>query len=183
MTASGKSKEGGFSRRGFITGLAAGAAGAWALTSLPERCFHDKDRPPWISEFFVDNFWFESANLYKQPPNPPLKARAKADIAIVGGGFTGLAAAFHLAARFPEKKILLLESAYCGYGASGRNGGMAIPFHPVVYSMAEKQGPEAARKFQELNSQGFGLIKDFIEKYGANCDLEETGIQLSVEGR
>ena len=48
------------SRRTFLAGAVAGAAGTWALTSLPRRLFQDKDRPPWISEFFLDNFWFDA---------------------------------------------------------------------------------------------------------------------------
>lgn len=166
------------SRRTFLAGAAAGAAGTWALTSLPRRLFQDPDRPAWISEFFLDNFWFESSRLYAQPPNPPLRDSIKADVAIVGGGFTGLASAYHLKQKFPEKRIVLLESAYCGYGASGRNGGMAIPIHPVAFSIAQEQGPEAARKFVALNSQGLDLIKELAASRGVNCDLEETGILM-----
>lgn len=165
-------------RRTFLAGAVVGAAGTWALTSLPRRLFQDKDRPPWISEFFLDNFWFDAAGLYGQPPHPPLQAAIKADIAIVGGGFTGLSSAYHLKKKFPEQRIVLLESAYCGYGASGRNGGMAIPIHPVAFSIAQEQGPEAARKFLSLNSQGLDLIKDLAASHGVHCDLEETGILI-----
>ena len=174
---SGKNNDGKrTSRRSFVAGAAAGAFGAWALTSLPRRCFSDPDRPPWISEFYVNSFWFEAAGLYQETLNAPLTEKIKADIAIIGGGFTGLASAYHLKTRFPDKRIVVLESAYCGYGASGRNGGMAIPMHPLVFSIGKKEGPEAAAKFQALNAQGLEQIKVFVDRYQVDCDLEETGI-------
>jgi glycine/D-amino acid oxidase-like deaminating enzyme len=171
-------KSGGWSRRGFAAGVAAGAAGTWALTSLPRRCFQDPDRPPWISEFFLDNFWFNSVDLYHQPVNAPLTSSINSDIAIIGGGFTGLASAYHLRQEFPNKRIVLLESAYCGYGASGRNGGQAIPMHPLGFSIFKEKGAEAAKKFYDLNSQGLSLIKELVGKHGISCDLEESGIMM-----
>ena len=176
MSASQNNKGKYLSRRGFVAGAAAGVAGGLALASAPKWFFRDKNYPPWISEFFVDSYWLESAGVYEQRPNPPLKENIKADIAVIGGGFTGLSSAYHLIRKFPHKKIVLLESAYCGYGASGRNGGMAVPFNPIVFSIAEKQGPEAARKFKNLNSEGLTLIKNYIEEHKINCDFEESGI-------
>ena len=61
-----------FSRRGFLAGAAVGAAGAYAITALPEKLFRDPERPPWISEYYVNGYWIESAGLFQQPPNPPL---------------------------------------------------------------------------------------------------------------
>ena len=83
-------------------------------------------RPPDIYEYFVDNFWFTAADLENQKINEPLRGSHKADVVIVGGGYTGLSAAYHIRKHFPEKQIVLLEGACCGYGASGRNGGFCI---------------------------------------------------------
>ena len=83
-------------------------------------------RPPDLYEYFVDNFWFKSVDLENQKINEPLRGSHKADVVVVGGGFTGLSAAYHIRQKFPEKKIVLLEGACCGYGASGRNGGFCI---------------------------------------------------------
>ena len=80
-------------------------------------------RPPDLYEYFVDNFWFKAADLENQKINEPLRGSHKADVVIVGGGYTGLSAAYHIRSKFPEKKIVLIEGACCGYGASGRNGG------------------------------------------------------------
>jgi len=67
-----------------------------------------KPNPPWISEYYVNNVWFETAGLDETKPSAPLlEKKAKADIAIIGGGFTGLSSAYHLAKKFPSKRIVL----------------------------------------------------------------------------
>jgi 6-phosphogluconate dehydrogenase (decarboxylating) len=83
-------------------------------------------RPPDLYEYHVDNFWFKSADLENQKINETLRGSHNADVVIVGGGYTGLSAAYHIRKHFPEKQIVLLEGACCGYGASGRNGGFCI---------------------------------------------------------
>ena len=54
---------------------------------------------------------------------PSLPGPLEADVAIVGGGYTGLWTAYYLAGLRPELTIVVLEAAFAGYGASGRNGG------------------------------------------------------------
>ena len=75
-------------------------------------------RPPDLYEYSLDNFWFKAAGLENQTINEPLRGSHKADVVILGGGFTGLSAAYNIQKKFPEKKIVLLEGACCGYGAS-----------------------------------------------------------------
>ena len=84
------------SRRSFIGGAAVGAAGAWGLSRGLDRFGRDPARPPDLYEYFLDNFWFEAADLEHQQINAPLKGKHKADIVIIGGGFTGLSSAYHL---------------------------------------------------------------------------------------
>src|SRR3954466_15948228 len=59
-------------------------------------------------------------------PSPALTKDLDCDVAIVGGGFTGTSTAYHLARRFPEKRIVLCEARLLANGASGRNGGLAL---------------------------------------------------------
>src|ERR1035437_8380944 len=110
------------SRRAFVGGVAAGAAGAWALSHGLEQLGDDPAKPPQLYEYFLDNFWFEAADLEHQQINAPLRGSHKADIVIIGGGFTGLSSAYHLSRRFPNKHIVLLEGPSGGYGASGTSG-------------------------------------------------------------
>ena len=133
-------------------------------------------RPPDLYEFFVDNFWEKAANLENQKINEPLRGSHNADVVIVGGGFTGLSAAFHIREKFPEKKIVLLEGARCGYGASGRNGGFCIATSLLDWGQSD---PELRQQSLEVSSYGLEFIKKMITEYGIDCDFNESGM-LSV---
>ena len=129
-------------------------------------------RPPDLYEYYVDNYWFKTVDLENQVINEPLRGSHKADVVIVGGGFTGLSAAYHIRQKFPEKHIVLLEGACCGYGASGRNGGFCI----TTDLLNDEADPEQRQKNLEVSSYGLKFIKRMISEYGVECDLEENGM-------
>ncbi len=130
-------------------------------------------RPPDLYEYFVDNFWFKAADLESQKINEPLRGSHKADVVIVGGGYTGLSAAFHIHQKYPEKKITLLEGACCGYGASGRNGGFCVATNLLDW---EQVDPEIRQKNLDVSCYGLKFIKRMISENGVNCDFEENGM-------
>jgi len=163
-------------RRTFIGGAAVGAAGAWGLSHGLARIGHDPAKPPQLYEYFLDNFWFKAADLENQTINAPLKGKHKADIVIIGGGFTGLSSAFNLSRKFPDKKIVLLEGACCGYGASGRNGGFCDAGVPGLRSFIEEAGPEAGRKAFDATLHGIGQVRELVTEHGVDCDFEENGM-------
>jgi glycine/D-amino acid oxidase-like deaminating enzyme len=163
------------SRRAFVGGAAVGAAGAWGLSHGLDRFGRDPARPPDLYEYFLDNFWFKTVDLENQKINAPLKGKHKADIVIIGGGFTGLSSAYHLIQRFPEKKIVLLEGACCGYGASGRNGGHVEAGVPGLGSYIEDSEVEAGRKAFDTTLYGIEQIKRLVTGHNLQCDFEETG--------
>ena len=160
------------SRRSFIGGVAAGAAGAWGLSHGLDRLGRDPARPPDLYEYFLDNFWFEASDLEHQEINAPLKGAHKADIVIIGGGFTGMASAYNLALKFPDKKITLLEGACCGYGASGRNGGFCSATSLIGYD----EDPEVQRREIDVSMYGIGQVRTLISEHGIDCDFEENGM-------
>lgn len=164
------------SRRTFIGGMAVGAAGAWGLSAGLTRFGTDPARPPQLYEYFLDNFWFKAADLEHQAINPPLKGSHKADIVIIGGGFTGLSSAYHLSRAFPDKKIVLLEGACCGYGASGRNGGFCDAGFSGLLRHVEEVGPQESRKAFDASLFGIGQIKRMVSEHGVQCDFEENGM-------
>jgi glycine/D-amino acid oxidase-like deaminating enzyme len=131
-------------------------------------------RPPDLYEYFVDNYWFKSIDLENQKINEPLRGSHNADVVIVGGGFTGLSAAYHIRQQFPEKHIVLLEGACCGYGASGRNGGFCIATDLINEN--DDVDPEQRQKNLEVSFYGLKFIKRMISEYGVECDLEENGM-------
>jgi glycine/D-amino acid oxidase-like deaminating enzyme len=163
------------SRRSFVGGMAAGAAGAWGLSHGLNRIGRDPARPPDLYEYFLDNFWFKTVDLYGQKINPPLKGSHKADIVIIGGGFTGLSSAYHLMRKFPDKKIVLLEGACCGYGASGRNGGHVEAGVPGLGSYIEDSDVEEGRKAFDACLYGIEQIKRLVTEQNLQCDYEESG--------
>jgi glycine/D-amino acid oxidase-like deaminating enzyme len=63
-------------------------------------------------------------------PGEPLKENVEVDVAIVGGGFTGLSSAYHIKKAEPNLRVALLESEVIGFGASGRNVGFNSEFWP-----------------------------------------------------
>jgi len=130
-------------------------------------------RPPDLYEYFVDNFWFKAADLENQKINEPLRGSHKADIVIIGGGFTGLSSAYHIKGRFPEKKIVLLEGACCGYGASGRNGGFCIATSLLDWDQID---PERRQKDLIVSTYGIKQIKKMISEHGVECNFEENGM-------
>ena len=94
-------------------------------------------------------------------PAPPLVSDADADVAIIGGGFTGVSTALHLARRFPDQRIILLEAKALANGASGRNGGLmlnGINAHP--------RDAEEARRIYDVTSGGIDWIEATIREYG-----------------
>jgi glycine/D-amino acid oxidase-like deaminating enzyme len=164
------------SRRTFLGGAAVGAAGAWGLSSGLARFGFDPALPPQLYEFFLDNFWFEAADLEHQAITPPHKGSHTADIVIIGGGFTGLSSAFHLSRTFPNKKIVLLEGACCGYGASGRNGGFCDAGFSGLLHHVHEVGPELGRKAFDASLFGINQIKQLVAEHGIRCDFEENGM-------
>ena len=131
-------------------------------------------RPPDLYEYFVDNYWFKSVDLENQKINEPLRGSHKADVVIVGGGFTGLSSAYHIKKKFPEKHIVLLEGACCGYGASGRNGGFCIATD--LLDESNTSSPEAIQNNLDVSFYGINFIKKMISEYDVECDFEENGM-------
>jgi glycine/D-amino acid oxidase-like deaminating enzyme len=136
--------------------------------------FDDPGRPPDLYEYFVDSYWFDSSGLRDDAPRPPLRGAARADVAIVGGGFTGLATAIAIARRQPGRRVVLLEGARCGYGASGRNGGFADVTYAGFLDFAASH-PETARAVYDAIASGMRAIEELAARDGIAFDLERNG--------
>jgi len=131
-------------------------------------------RPPDLYEYSVDNYWFRSVDMGNQVNVNPLKGKHKADIVIVGGGFTGLSSAFNIRKKYPNKKIVLLEGARCGYGASGRNGGFCVTTGWL--KGIEDFDADKRKKALDISAYGLKQIRQLISEHGVECDLEENGM-------
>ncbi len=110
------------------------------------------------------------------PPRTP-RARAEGDItadyAVVGAGFTGIAAARRLAQLQPQARILLLEATEIGEGSSGRNSGFASPKDlPAGPSAADRARANALNRFSE---EGWTWLMEQIDTNKIDCGLERSG--------
>ena len=97
-------------------------------------------------------------------PFPALQGETRADVCIVGGGYTGLSAALHLAEK--GYNVVLLEAHKLGFGASGRNGGQVGSGQRQDQDWIEGAvGLEAARKLWDLAEESKALVKTLIKSH------------------
>src|SRR5581483_1993389 len=105
---------------------------------------------------------------------PPLSGDVKVDCVIVGGGFTGLSTALHLAER--GRRVELLEANEPGWGASGRNGGQVIPGLKLGPSeMRAKYGDERGRRLTKTVGATADLVFSLIQRHGIECEASRNG--------
>ena len=87
-------------------------------------------------------YWLEEAG--EVPSAPTLEGDLRADVVVLGGGFTGLWTAWHVKRLAPDAKVVVLEADRCGHGPSGRNGGFCNVMWFSLASMRERWGGEPA---------------------------------------
>ncbi len=97
-------------------------------------------------------------------PFPMLKGQVRADVCVVGGGYTGLSAALHLAER--RMSVVLLEAHRVGFGASGRNGGQVASGQRRDQDELERMaGQDTARKLWDMAQDANALVRGLIDKH------------------
>jgi glycine/D-amino acid oxidase-like deaminating enzyme len=110
-----------------------------------------------------------SAILHGQPAPVPLDGDATVDVAIVGGGFAGLAAARRLRQIDPALKVAVLDASRLAEGASGRNSGFMIDL-PHEITSDDYSGHGDDRAIIALNRHAIGFARGAVEDYGINPD-------------
>ena len=108
------------------------------------------------------------------PAHPPVSLPNRIDVAIVGAGFTGLSAALALAKR--GASVAVLESHTVGWGASSRNGGMALTGlkRPVDWLVA-KFGLPAARRLYDASIAAIDFVERIVRDESIDCDFARSG--------
>lgn len=98
------------------------------------------------------------------------------DIAIIGGGYSGLWSAFHLLNLEPKLKIAIFEARYLGFGASGRNGGWASTEYPVSRSsLLKRYGSEQTELLQRCLVETIDAIGEFAAQHAPATHFIKSG--------
>lgn len=108
---------------------------------------------------------------------PPLDGDTSVDVAIVGGGFTGLWTAYYLSERDPSLSILVIEREICGFGASGRNGGWAVGDLAAGFdAYARRSNPQSAGRLLDYVHGSVDEIARVVAAEAIECGFAKGGV-------
>jgi gamma-glutamylputrescine oxidase len=118
------------------------------------------------------SFWVRSPD---PRPCPALRGDERADVAIVGGGFAGLSAAYHLSRENSALRIVLLEANGVGSGASGRNTGILRPGVGGSFTaLCRRHGEAEAQRLYRATVSAVDHVMAMIRSERLECEFEET---------
>ncbi|AZS86498.1 NAD(P)/FAD-dependent oxidoreductase [Streptomyces griseoviridis] len=120
------------------------------------------------------SFWFADDGL--PAAREPLASDTSADVVIVGGGYTGLWTAYYLKKADPALRITVLEQKFCGYGASGRNGGWLYNGVAGRDRYAALHGHEAAVRLQKAMNDTVGEVVRVAAEEHIDADIHHGGV-------
>src|SRR5215475_9269397 len=126
----------------------------------------------------LPSWWLEDALAREgdPAPAPALAGDATANVAIVGGGYTGLWTALALRERAPELRVTLLEAEICGDGPSGRNGGFVHGYWGAFASVLSVLGEDRAVELARAGERIVPGIRAWAESRGEDVWLREAGM-------
>ncbi|WP_269791460.1 FAD-binding oxidoreductase [Stenotrophomonas sp. Iso1] len=125
--------------------------------------------------------WYASSQP-QLPARAPLRGQTRADVAVLGAGYTGLTAALALAEK--GYKVTVLEAERVGWGASGRNGGQAIVGYGCEQDTLEKLvGDADARLLFDFSRDGMHQLKQRIARHGIDCDWRDGHASVPIHPR
>ncbi|MFF4186917.1 NAD(P)/FAD-dependent oxidoreductase [Streptomyces sp. NPDC001691] len=120
------------------------------------------------------SFWYATDGI--PVPREPLSGDATADVVIVGGGYTGLWTAYYLKKAAPFLNITVLESRFCGYGASGRNGGWLYNGIAGRDRYAKLHGQDSAVRLQRAMNDTVGEVVRVAGAESIDADIHQGGV-------
>jgi glycine/D-amino acid oxidase-like deaminating enzyme len=126
------------------------------------------------------SLWLATAN--RAPEYPRLEGDLQTDVAVIGGGYTGLIAAHHLARTGVD--CVVLEANDVGWGGSGRNGGMAVLRYKTSWgALARELGDERTRALHRLLLESIDSLESVVSEYAIDCDFSRCGHLTAASGR
>jgi glycine/D-amino acid oxidase-like deaminating enzyme len=129
-----------------------------------------------VNRYQQKSFWLSGFEL---APGRRLTGEVSCDVAIVGGGFTGIATAYFLKKLDPAIEVAVIEKEVVGYGASGRNAGFCTRFFGLDPSVtALRFGRDNALKADQYMGEAVELVRHLVEEHAIACDYERVGALL-----
>jgi glycine/D-amino acid oxidase-like deaminating enzyme len=133
------------------------------------------------------SYWLREA-LATEPPElaaaavaPQLTGRARVDVAIIGGGYTGLWTALAIADRHPDARIAILEADICGGGPSGRNGGFVTGWWDELPGLIHRFGEAEAVRTARALDDAIDSLGPWCHAHGVDASLRGAGfLQVSA---
>src|SRR5690349_12978920 len=118
------------------------------------------------------NYWLTTASIPAM--DPALALPDSVDVAVVGAGFTGIAAAYTLAKR--GVSVAVLEAESIGWGASSRNGGMVLTGLKLpVPTLIKRYGRELVRRMYEASLASIDCVEQIVREENIGCDFSRCG--------
>ncbi|WP_386689210.1 NAD(P)/FAD-dependent oxidoreductase [Lonepinella sp. MS14437] len=128
----------------------------------------------------IKTYYYDSRNLDLNQPH--LAENLSTDICVIGAGLCGLSTALELAEQ--GKKVIVLDGARIGFGASGRSGGQAINgFEDGIDEYIEQFGFEQAKSLWEMSLEAIDIIDERVQKYQIQCDWKKGYATLALNQR
>jgi len=121
------------------------------------------------------SLWLRQALADDNDVAPPLVGEARADVAIVGGGYLGLWTALELKAREPALDVAIVERDICGAGASGRNSGFVLNLWAKFLSLERLMGSDEARRIGAVAAADVAEIGRFCAANGIDAEYRRVG--------
>ncbi len=129
---------------------------------------------------YPSSFYAASANA--APLRDALQGSIETDVCVIGAGYTGLSTALFLLEH--GFRVVVLEAARVGFGASGRNGGQIVNSYSRDLDTVERSvGGDAARLIGAMAFEGGRIIRDRVNQYGISCDLKNGGVFAALNAR
>ncbi len=120
------------------------------------------------------SLWLDTYGPYS--PEPALQGADRVDVAIIGGGFTGLSTAYELKRHDPGLSVAVLEAKTVGYGASGRNGSFAMTVVGLGFGVtAMLRGKRFLKEAHAYMEQAVDTLDAFIQEERLDCDRLRPG--------
>jgi glycine/D-amino acid oxidase-like deaminating enzyme len=126
------------------------------------------------------SYWLDQPDA--PAPEPPLAGHVQADLAVAGGGFTGLWAALQAKQDEPGRDVVLLEARQVAWAGTGRNGGFCAASLTHGLANGQDRFPGELPRLEQLGRQNLDEIEKTIARHGIHCDFARTG-ELAVATR